>query len=96
MKKYLESKAYKDLKPAEKPAKSGSNLLEMTDEEKLAVMELLRLGKKPATIKAEYKRGTKSFTKAQILSVERDWKEALNEKKPKEDPLEEELKPKGK
>ena len=86
VKDYLKNKTYDDLKRNDKEAQVKSNLLEMTDEEKLGVIELLKDGKKPADIKNVFKRDTKSFTTGQIKSVERDWKEALAELAPVEDP----------
>ena len=84
MKEYLAGKTYDDIKPAAVVKNTGSNLPEMTDKAKLAIIELLRAGKRPGDIKAEYKAGTKSYAKSQIREVEADWKEALAELAPKE------------
>lgn len=85
MKDYLKDIKYNDLEVKEVSVnRGGSNLIEMTDDHRLAIIELLRSGHSSSSIKHLYKVSTKSFTKAQILSVELDWKEALAELKAKE------------
>jgi len=85
-KEYLKNKTYDEIKVIEKSEKKdASNLIEPTDKEKLEVIYLLRNGKSIGEIKKEWKRDNLSLSKAQIKAIEADWKEALKEKKPKEE-----------
>ena len=86
IKDYLKNKTYDELKKIEKTEKkSVENIIEPTDQEKLDMIELLRNGKSVAEVKKECKRGTLSFKKSQIEAVVSEWKEALAEKKLKEE-----------
>lgn len=76
LKSDLEKKDAKDLEPIQKPT-LGSNLIDPTKEEALAIVEALRAGKSPHEVKLSVKRGPLSFSIEQIKEAGQVWQAVL-------------------
>ena len=77
---FLDGKSLKDLQPVSKNS-AVSNLIELTDEEKLEIVELLKQGKSFAQVKKEFKRVVDgsylSASLTQIHDINKIWKNSL-------------------
>lgn len=79
LKTELEKKDAKDLEPIQKPTQ-GSNLIEPTKDEALAMFEALRAGKSPSEVKQIVLRGKLHFSVEQIAEVSKVWQTVLSAK----------------
>lgn len=76
----LEKKEKKDLEPTYIPASGGSNLIEPTLEEALAMVTQFRAGKTPPEIQKIVSRGFKTFSLEQLTKAQKAWQTVLNAK----------------